>query len=126
MIIMLKSCKYCGRIHDSKYDCGMKPKRKKEGNEKDKFRWSRKWREKRNQIVQRDNYLCLVCKHRGKYNYNDLEVHHITSLEEDFNRRLDEDNLITLCSECHELAESGAISKDYLYKLLYNAYGYEY
>lgn len=50
---MLKSCKYCGRIHDSKYDCGKKPQRKKQGNEKDKFRWSRKWTEKREDIKER-------------------------------------------------------------------------
>ena len=123
---MLKSCKYCGRIHSNKFDCGKKPKRNKEPTKINKFRWSRKWREKRNQIVQRDNYLCLVCKHRGKYNYNDLEVHHITSLEEDFDRRLDEDNLITLCEEHHEQAERGEISKEYLYKLLEKEYGYEY
>lgn len=123
---MLKSCKYCMRIHDSKYDCGKKPKRKKEGNEKDKFRWSRKWREKRNIIVERDNHLCLICKTNGRYNYSNLEVHHITSLEEDFDRRLDDDNLITLCEEHHELAESGEISKEYLYKLLESSYGYEY
>lgn len=24
---MLKSCRYCGRIHDSAYDCGKKPQR---------------------------------------------------------------------------------------------------
>lgn len=34
---MLKSCKYCMKIHDSKYDCGKKPKRKKQGNDKDKY-----------------------------------------------------------------------------------------
>lgn len=115
---MLKSCKYCGRIHDSKYDCGKKPQRKKQGNEKDKFRWSRKWREKRNQIVERDQYLCKICKAEGQYNYNDLEVHHITSLEEDFTRKLDEDNLITLCVLHHKQADRGEIDKEYLYKLI--------
>lgn len=123
---MLKSCKYCMRIHDSKYDCGKKPQRKKQGNNKDKFRWTRKWREKRNQIVERDSYLCQICKVNDRYNYNDLEVHHIISLEDDFDRRLDDDNLITLCEEHHEQAESGEISKDCLYKLLEASYEYEY
>jgi len=121
---MKKSCKYCGRIHDSKYDCGMKPKRKKPANEINKFRWSRKWREKREQIVERDNYLCQVCKANGRYTYERLEVHHITPLEEDFDRRLDEDNLIALCEEHHEKAESGEIKKEYLYSILREEYGY--
>ena len=29
------------RIHDSKYDCGKKPVRKKEPTEINRFRWSR-------------------------------------------------------------------------------------
>jgi 5-methylcytosine-specific restriction endonuclease McrA len=114
------------RIHDSKYDCGKKPKRQKVANDKNKFRWSRKWREKRNSIVERDLSLCLVCRSKGKYNYNNLEVHHIIPLEEDYNKRLDDYNLITLCSDCHEQAERGEISKESLYKLLQSAYGYEY
>lgn len=115
---MLKSCKYCGRIHDSKYDCGMKPKRKKEPNSINKFRWSRKWREKRNQVVERDKYLCQVCKKNGVYNYDNLEVHHIVPLEEDYDKRLDDDNLITLCEKHHEQAEKGEISKEYLQELV--------
>ena len=115
---MLKSCKYCMKIHDSKYDCGKKPKRQKEANEKNKFRWSRKWTEKREDIKERDNYLCQVCKVEGRYNYIDLEVHHITPLEEDYERRLDDDNLITLCVTHHKAADRGEISKEYLYKLI--------
>lgn len=123
---MLKSCKYCGRIHDTKFDCGKKPKRKKEPTQINRFRWSRKWTEKREWIRERDNYLCQVCKEEGRYNYNDLEVHHITSLEEDYDLRLDDENLITLCVIHHKAADRGEISKEYLYKLLESAYGYEY
>lgn len=115
---MLKSCKYCGRIHDSKFDCGMKPKRKKEPSKTNKFRWSRKWREKRNQVVERDNCLCQVCKDNDIYNYNDLEVHHIVSLEEDYDKRLDDDNLITLCVAHHKQADGGEIDRGYLQKLV--------
>lgn len=118
VIIMLKSCKYCMRIHDSKYDCGKKPVRKKEPTEINRFRWSRKWTEKREDIKERDNYLCQVCKVEGRYNYIDLEVHHITPLEEDYERRLDDDNLITLCVTHHKAADRGEISKEYLYSLI--------
>ncbi len=115
---MLVSCKYCGKIHDRKYDCPSKPKKIKEANEINKFRWSRKWRTKRNQIVNRDKYLCQVCKHEKRYVYDGLEVHHIVPLVEDFSKRLNDDNLITLCGECHELAESGEISKEYLQNIV--------
>lgn len=111
---MLKSCKYCGRVHDNKYDCGKKPKRKKKINNINKFRWSRKWREKSEDIKRRDNYLCSVCKEENRYNYSNLEVHHIVPLKEDFDKRLDDDNLITLCEEHHEKAERGEISRKYL------------
>jgi len=120
---MKKSCKYCGRIHDSKYDCGMKPKRKKQGNEKDKFRWSRKWREKREQIKQRDNYLCQICIRKlydtyNQYTYDYLEVHHAIPLEEDFDRRLDNDILLTMCGRHHEMAERGEIPREVILDII--------
>lgn len=111
---MLKSCKYCMRIHDSKYDCGKKPKKLKKTSKKDRFRWTVAWQKKREEIKERDNYLCQVCI-RNRYNtseqfnYNDLEVHHAISLENDFEKRLDNDNLITLCERHHEMAEKGEI-----------------
>lgn len=115
---MLKSCKYCMRIHDSKFNCGKKPVRQKEPTQINKFRWSRKWTEKREQIKERDNYLCQICFRNNKYNYNDLEVHHAISLEEDFEKRLDNDNLITLCQEHHEQAERGEIPRDVILNII--------
>lgn len=117
---MLKSCQYCHRIHDSKYDCGMRPKRKykREVKEIDRFRWSNLWKEKRIQIKERDLYLCQVCKDKGKYIYDNLEVHHIIPLEEDYDKRLDDENLITLCEWCHERAERGNITREYLRDLI--------
>ena len=47
-----------------------------------------------------------------KYTYKELEAHHIIPLEEDYNKRLDGDNLITLCRYHHELAEKGGISRE--------------
>lgn len=112
---MLKSCKYCMRIHDSKFDCGKKPQRKKQGNNKDKFRWTAAWQNKRDEIKERDKYLCQACIRNlpgtiNKYTYNNLSVHHAIPLEDDFEKRLDNDNLITLCDyPHHEMAESGEI-----------------
>lgn len=116
---MLKSCKYCMRIHDSKHDCGKKPKRQKPINDINKFRWSRQWREKRNQIVERDNYLCQLSLRENppRYVYTNLEVHHIIPIEEDWDKRLDDDNLITLSEEYHEKAERGEISREILIEI---------
>jgi len=116
---MLKSCKYCMRIHDSKFDCGKKPKRNKEPTKINKFRWSRKWREKRNQIIERDKYLCQMSLREDppRYVYANLEVHHIIPIEEDWDKRLDDDNLITLSEEYHEKAERGEISREILIEI---------
>lgn len=122
---MLRSCQYCSKIHDTKYDCGKKPKyiSKKVATKMDKFRWTRAWQEKREQIKERDKYMCQVCK-TGKYhtdrqyNTEDLSVHHIEPLLYNFDKRLDEDNLITLCSYHHELAEKGKISSIELKELI--------
>lgn len=120
---MLKSCSYCGRIHDTKYDCGKRPQRQKKITYIDRFRSSRKWREKREQIRRRDLNLCQICIRNlfdtdRQYNYENLSVHHAIPLEKDFEKRLDDDNLITACSKHHEMAESGAIPYEVIKKII--------
>lgn len=116
---MLKSCKYCGKIHDSKYDCGKKPRRKKIRTEQNQFRITNAWKNKSIQIRVRDHYLCQVCIRnlyhtQQQYNDKDLEVHHIIPVAEDYDRRLDGENLITLCKYHHEMAERGEIPREVL------------
>jgi 5-methylcytosine-specific restriction endonuclease McrA len=112
--MMLKSCKYCGRIHDSKYDCGKKPKRIKGNTQADKFRWTKEWQDKRTEIKERDNYLCQVCIRKlynttNQYTYDNISVHHAIPLSVNYDKRLDNDNLITVCDYHHEMAEKGII-----------------
>lgn len=111
---MLKSCQYCGKIHQKNFDCGKRPKMKKQYTDNDRFRSSRKWREKREQIRQRDMNLCQICIRKlydteQQYNYENLSVHHAIPIEEDYERRLDADNLLTVCARHHEMAEAGII-----------------
>ena len=73
---------------------------------------------KRNQIKKRDKYLCQLCLKDNIYTYDNLQVHHIIPLAKDYNKKLDSDNLITLCRMHHEQAEKGIISKEELYELL--------
>lgn len=106
---MKVSCKYCGRIHDKKYICSNRPKQTY--TDIDKFRSSKQWKVKREEIRERDKQLCQVCIRKlydtkQQYTYNDLSVHHAIPIESDYAKRLDNDNLLTLCRHHHELAES--------------------
>ena len=122
---MMKTCSVCGRIHDFNKVCKrQKPKKKSESN---KFRKSYEWTQKSKQIRERDKNLCQVCI-TGKYNtayrytYRDLEVHHIIPIEENYDKRLDENNLITLCRYHHEMAESGEIPREELQEIVAGKY----
>lgn len=108
------SCAYCGRIHERSYDCGCKPKRMKRKYEKDAFRSTYAWQRKAEEIKERDHYLCQICIRNlhdttSRINSIDLSVHHAISLKKDHTKRLDNDNLITVCGKHHEMAEKGTI-----------------
>lgn len=120
---MLKTCSKCGIVPEE-HICPYKRQRKKERDSKaDKFRKTKLWTRKSLEIRQRDKNLCIVCINNlyntiFQYNYDKLEVHHITPINEDYNRRLDNDNLITLCNYHHKLADSGYIPREELYRLI--------
>ncbi|KOS71697.1 hypothetical protein AEA09_01545 [Lysinibacillus contaminans] len=111
---MKKSCSYCGRIHERSHTCSSKPKKVKQVTYIDRFRRARAWRNKSLYIRERDSNLCQICL-RMRYNttqqytFDGLEVHHIQALAQAWDRRLDDDNLLTLCRDHHEQAESGEI-----------------
>ena len=111
---MLKSCQYCGKIHDRKFICPKKPIRKKYATDQSKFRSTYAWTKKAQGVKKRDGYLCQVCL-RGlyepmrKYETDHLEVHHIERVVENFEKRLDGYNLITLCERHHQMADAGLI-----------------
>jgi 5-methylcytosine-specific restriction endonuclease McrA len=117
---VLRSCSYCGRIHDPRDVCAQKLARHREywkydpmnRTQAQRFRATSAWKKKSEEIRARDNYCCQACLRklkgtRRRLEYENVSVHHVISLDEDFSRRLDNDNLITLCSVHHELAESG-------------------
>lgn len=115
---MWKSCAKCGRIHDYNKTCykGEKGIRRKNTNA-NKFRRTTQWKNKSEEIREDSKYLCSVCLDKGIYNYDMLEVHHIDKLEDNYERRLDNYNLICLCNTDHREAEIGNIDKEYLFKL---------
>ncbi|WP_235786707.1 hypothetical protein [Schinkia azotoformans] len=70
--------------------------------------------------------MCQVCIRELyntsiKYNYTDIQVHHVIGLqegEEGWDRRLDNSNLISLCPYHHGMAEHGEISKQELFEII--------
>lgn len=124
---MLRSCRYCGRIHDIKYICPKKPKKKRKqyDTEAVEFRRRNAWKEMSLRVRERDNHLCQLCLYHGisevltmrRIQGDAVSVHHITPVAEDTTRALDPFNLITLCSTCHRQADDGEIDRKLLYQL---------
>ena len=122
--LVKKSCHYCGHIHDKGFICPRKPIMKKKYNDVNKFRNTGAWRRTRTAVKLRDNNLCQACLHRLQgtlthYTTQDLEVHHIVPLHEDYELRQDHDNLITLCEAHHEMADHSTISREVLRQIAY-------
>ena len=69
-------------------------------------------------ILERDYHCCRMCAKAGIINSRELSVHHIVPLAADFDMRLDDDNLITLCRYHHEQAERGVLSARELRRLV--------
>lgn len=120
--LMLKSCAYCGRIHDTKTGCPKKPIRKKYETGQNRFRSKNVWTKKSKKIRERDGFLCQICIRKlyrttKQYNYEHLEVHHIVPIQTDYDLRLEDSNLITLCERHHSMAESGEIPAELLHRI---------
>ena len=83
-----------------------------------KLRSSYRWQKVRDEVKQRDKYICQCCLRNypgtlRQIEYDRLSVHHIVSLEkildDDYEKAFDLNNLITLCEIHHEAAEAGKI-----------------
>lgn len=112
---MYKSCSRCGKIHDTRFKCNAG--RVYTGGQERKLRSSYAWTKKSEEIREKANWLCEVCRDRGVYTYDGLEVHHITKLSDDSSKLLDNNNLVCLCVEHHKQADNGEIDADYLRQL---------
>lgn len=64
------------------------------------WRESGDWRWIRNRVRDRDNNTCQICE-----NTDELHVHHIVPVSEG-RRKLDPQNLMTLCGDCHREVHS--------------------
>lgn len=111
-----KSCGKCGRIHPANYDCKAVKRIYVGGNERT-LRSTYRWTEKSKEIREKANYLCEVCRDKGVYTYDSLEVHHITKVKEKEEGLLDDFNLICLCVEHHKKADNNELDTEYLKQL---------
>lgn len=66
----------------------------------DPFYLSKPWRKVRAVALARDNHLCQMCLKRGRIRTADL-VHHAMPIETHPELALTLDNLLSLCSPCH-------------------------
>lgn len=120
------TCSRCGVVSRG-HRCPYRTYKKKAyDTEADKFRQTRRWRNKSIEVRQRDRYLCRVCEANlyntiQQFTYNEIDVHHIVPINEDYNKRLDNDNLISLCRYHHKMADDGKIPKEVLYKIVEGA-----
>jgi 5-methylcytosine-specific restriction endonuclease McrA len=74
-----------------------------------------KWQKKRLEILQRDGFKCQHCKSTKII----LHVHHICYLKGLLIWEYDDELLITLCEDCHDLIHEltkvfALIAKDYI------------
>ena len=65
------------------------------------FYVSTAWKNKRQEIINRDNNECQICKALYKFVPSD-DIHHIVPMTKDFSKRLDNNNLISLCKYHHQ------------------------
>lgn len=70
-------------------------------SDEEKFYSSMIWQRKRALTKERQGFFCLNCLDNQFYK-ECTQVHHIIEILEDWSMRLDDDNLICLCSECHQ------------------------
>lgn len=77
----------------------------------DKFYSSKQWQDLRAYVLARDNYLCQDCLKQGMIT-DARHVHHIDTVLKAWDKRFDEDNLISLCKEHHDMRH-GKVSNTY-------------
>lgn len=59
------------------------------------------WKKKRLQILARDKHACQECRKQGRYSTAEI-VHHIKHLQDEPGLALTDDNLESVCKDCHE------------------------
>lgn len=89
--------------------CHNKNQFKGKTTERNRFNNNKKWQELREFCFKRDNYTCQNCgdkNYKGRGKTIRIEAHHIKNWSDYKDLRLDPDNIITLCYNCHKQVHS--------------------
>jgi 5-methylcytosine-specific restriction endonuclease McrA len=71
---------------------------------------TKEYKEWRSQVYERDNYTCISCRDNSGGN---LHAHHIENYSSSIELRLNINNGITLCNNCHNPAIKGSFHNIY-------------
>lgn len=74
--------------------------RRLEAPENRAFYSSKAWRELRHTVMLKFDYICAACERNGHYTKASV-VDHIIEIKDDWDKRLDINNLEPLCHTCH-------------------------
>lgn len=88
--------RYCS-IHQGEYNRYNKERTDREYTD---FYKSKEWLVVRAIALARDRYQCVMCRNKGIITKATM-VHHIVPVKKDWNKRLDINNLMSLCDACH-------------------------
>lgn len=103
-----KICSRCGKIIGEGTQCSCREKApirycNNNYSKRDDEIHSKRWREKRSQIIRRDRYVCQRCFIKYKViNTDELTVHHILSRKNHPELMYEDSNLICLCATCNK------------------------
>ena len=106
--VVMEEKQYRNKVKSSKYNAD-RYSRDRENNSYRLFYSSKDWREKRKEILERDNHACVICSELYRITMAQ-DVHHILNLRENYDLRLDNDNLISLCSDHHKMVHALGIN----------------
>lgn len=81
-----------------------------------------RWQRKRLKIFERDNFTCRTCKDKEKQ----LQVHHLYYLPGLLIWEYEDEALVTVCKDCHEILtkELGKLSGLIAFQILQNKYDF--
>lgn len=82
-------CPDCREKYNAQYNQYQRDKRA------DKFYHSAAWKAMSKAVLAKANYKCAICGGLA------VEVHHIKEIRTDWDKRFDPDNLMPLCTACH-------------------------
>lgn len=91
-------CDECLKNRKNKYASSKNVIRK--DYKEQQFYCSKRWMAVRDKVRHRDRHLCLLCLDENKIKQVNA-IHHIIELKEDWSKRFDTNNLISLCREHH-------------------------